>query len=122
MLYILLARLTDDGQQRMIQNPDTFSSVTSEVHVPGTQLLARYAVLGQYDFVIMVEASEPESVARLSIELGGRCGLHVETLLALSAHTLAEPWDPQWKLETTRVGEPGTGPEEEPERPSGAAP
>ena len=91
MLYILLARLTDEGQRRLADNPETFTRVTNELAVPGAQLLARYAVLGQYDFVVMAEASDPESMAKLSIELGARCGLHIETLMALSANILAEP-------------------------------
>ena len=92
-MYILLARLTDAGHQRMLDNPDLFSQVSSEVKVPGTQLLARYAVLGQYDFVLMAEANTVETMARLSLELGARLGIHIETLPALSAGVLAEQWD-----------------------------
>ena len=31
MMYILLGRLTDAGQQSMLDNPDLFSQVSSEV-------------------------------------------------------------------------------------------
>jgi uncharacterized protein with GYD domain len=93
MLYILLTRLNADGQQMMLDNPEMFNEVCERVHVPGTQLLARYAVLGQYDFVLMAEARDPESMARLSLELGARARVHVETLSAISIGLLSEPWD-----------------------------
>ena len=91
MLYILLARLSDAGQRRMLEDPDFFTRVFTEIEVPGTQLLARYAVLGQYDFVLMAEANDVETAARLSLELGARADIHIETLSAVSTHLHAEP-------------------------------
>src|SRR5262245_56200990 len=99
MLYILLARLSDEGQKRMVDNPDLFNSVCSDLNVPGTQLLARYGVLGEYDFVVIAEATDPECIARLSMNLGARAGLHIETLSAISANFLAMPWDDSLKNE-----------------------
>lgn len=106
MLYILLARFTDEGQQRMLQDPDTFTKVCTEVSVHGAQLLARYAVLGQYDYVLMAEANDAEVMARLSLELGARAGIHIESLTAVSAGFLAEPWDPTAMLAATAKEEP----------------
>ncbi len=97
MLYILLARLSDDGQKRMLDNPDLFNTVCAQLDVPGTQLLARYGVLGEYDFVLIAEASNNESIARLSLSLGARAGLHIETLPAITANFLEMP-----KTENTR--------------------
>ena len=91
MIYFLLARLSGQGQQAMRDNPEILNDVCREVSVPGTQLLARYAVLGQYDFVLMAEAKDPLSVARLSVELGARARIHIETLPAISIGLLAEP-------------------------------
>lgn len=91
MLYILLARLSDDGQKKMLENPELFNDVCSDLSVPGTQLLARYGVLGEYDFVLIAEAANNESVARLSLSLGARAGLHIETLPAITANFLDMP-------------------------------
>ena len=93
MLYILLARLNDEGQQRMLQNPDMYIDLCNKVSVPGAQLLARYAVLGQYNFVLIAEANDAEPMARLSLELGARARVHTESLHAVSAGFLAEPWE-----------------------------
>ena len=89
MLYILLATLTTDGQQKLIDNPDLINDVAKQVNVPGASLLSRYMVLGRYDFVLVAEAEDPESAARLSLEFGLRAGVHTETLQAINVDLLA---------------------------------
>ena len=89
MLYILLATLTTDGQQKLIDNPDLINEVAQQVKVPGASLMARYMVLGRYDFVVIAEADGPESAARLSLEFGLRAGVHTETLQAINVDLLA---------------------------------
>ena len=42
-----------------------------------------YGVLGNYDFVSMVEAPDNASIARFSLNLGVRAGVHVTTLPAI---------------------------------------
>ena len=44
---------------------------------------AQWAVLGQYDFVNIVEAPDEKTVARVSMELGSRGTAHYETLTAI---------------------------------------
>ena len=90
MLYILLARLTDDGLQECLENPDAFAEACSSVDVPGTQLLARYATLGQYDFVVLVEADGAQQMSRLSVVLGAKANVHVESMQATSAQLMVE--------------------------------
>ena len=90
MLFILLARLTDEGLQEYERNPDTFADAYSSVDVPGTQLLARYATLGQYDFVVMVEADGAQQVSRLSVVLGARAHVHIESMQATGTQLMAE--------------------------------
>ena len=68
MLYILLATLTTDGQRKLIDNPDLINQVAKEINVPHASLLSRYMVLGRYDFVLIAQADDPESAARLSLE------------------------------------------------------
>ena len=93
MLFILLCRLTEAGQQEMLRDPDTFSHAAETIHVDGAQILARYAVLGRYDYIAMVEARTHEDVARLSLELGAKARVHIETLSTVSVRQLGEPDD-----------------------------
>ena len=90
MLFILLARLTDDGLQEYQENPDAFAEACRSVHVPGTQILARYATLGQYDFVVLVEADGAQQMSRLSVVLGARGHVHIESMQATGAQLMAE--------------------------------
>ena len=90
-LYFLLGTLTSTGQQLVHDNPDLLVNATRDILVRGAEILGRYAVLGRYDFVIMVEADDNEAVARLSIEIGVRTGMHVETLPAIAIGFLADP-------------------------------
>ena len=82
-LYFLLGSLTHDGQRMLHSNSNLISDRTRDLNVPGAEILGQYAVLGRYDFVMMVEADDNDAVARLSLELGMRTGLHLETLPAI---------------------------------------
>ena len=60
------------------------------ISIPGVQSLGLYAVLGQYDFITIVEASSNEEIARFSIELGVRAHVHITTLPAIPVSRLEE--------------------------------
>ncbi len=71
-------------------NPDLVMDAVRECDCPGAEIMGQYAVLGKYDFVMLAEAEDNESAARLSLELGVRVGLHVETLPAMAIGVLSE--------------------------------
>jgi putative ABC transport system permease protein len=50
-------------------------------------LLAEYAVLGQYDFVTVVEAPDNETVSSISIEMGARGSVQMMTMPAIPLDT-----------------------------------
>ena len=89
-LYFLLGTLTASGQQKVYDSRDMFMEATPGIKVDGAEILGQYAVLGRYDFVMMVEADDNDAVARLSLELGVRIGLHIETLPAIAIGFLTE--------------------------------
>ncbi len=112
MLYILLCTVTEEGQQKMLRDPEMFSVVAGEIHVDGTQILARYAVLGRYDYVAMVEAHTHEDVARLSIELGARALVHIETLPTIAVSQLVDnSSDDLRELTSVRLPKPSFNPD-----------
>ena len=78
--YILLMRLTAEGQVRALNDPNYLLRVESEIDMPAVQTLGVYAVLGDYDFVTLVEANGNDVIARFSLELGVKAGVHVTTL------------------------------------------
>ena len=99
-LYFLLANLTPTGQQLLHDNHDLVVEAARDIEIDGAEILGQYAVLGKYDFLMMVEADDNDAVARLSLEMGVRIGLHIETLPAIAIGFLRQTPsdDPAWSL------------------------
>jgi len=81
--YIMLSNLTDDGAKAIRKNPNRIKEVNKEIEKLGVKVMAQYAVLGPYDFVNIVEASDNATVARVSAELASRGSIKLTTLPAL---------------------------------------
>ena len=99
-LYFLLGTLTPAGQQMVYENRDLVTDASRDIDVEGAEILGQYAVLGKYDYLMLVEADDNDAVARLSLEIGVRVGLHIETLPAIAVGFLSEGLadDPAWRL------------------------
>ena len=82
-MYVLLMTLTPEGRERAAGDPHRVAEAENRVHVAGVDLLGLYGVLGEYDFVGIVEADDNETVARFSLELGVEAGVHVQTMPAI---------------------------------------
>jgi uncharacterized protein with GYD domain len=89
-LYFLLARLNETGQKMLLRNPDMMVEAVQECRHDGAHILGQYAVLGQCDYVMMVEADDNEAVGRLALELGVKAGLHSETMPAMAIAGFAD--------------------------------
>ena len=81
--YVMLSRLSPDGVKTLKKNPDRIKAVNSEVEALGAKVLSQYALLGAYDFLTVLEAPDPETVARVSVELGLSGTATFETLAAI---------------------------------------
>jgi uncharacterized protein with GYD domain len=82
-IYIMLSTLTDEGRKTIKKHPERIEEVNREIESMGSKVLAQYAVLGEYDFVNILEAPNNEAIAKLSIELGSRGTVHIVTLPAI---------------------------------------
>ena len=104
-LYFLLGTLTSTGQQMVHDDHEVVVDATRNIEIDGAEILGQYAVLGRYDFVMMVEANDNDAVARLSLEVGVRTGLHIETLPAIAVGFLSEGQenDPAWRLTSIEI-------------------
>jgi uncharacterized protein with GYD domain len=79
----MLSTLTPEGVQTLKSNPQRIREVNKEIEQLGATVKAQWAVLGQYDFVNVVEAPDEATIARVSLELGSRGTAHYETLSAI---------------------------------------
>ena len=82
--YVMLTNLTDEGRKTVKQNPERIREVNKEVEAMGVKILAQYALLGQFDFVNILEATNNEVVVRVAVELGSRGTLQTMTLAAMT--------------------------------------
>ena len=81
--FVMLSTLTPEGVQTLKSNPQRIREVNKEIEQLGVTVTAQWAVLGQYDFVNVVEAPDEKTIARVSMELGSRGTAHYETLSAI---------------------------------------
>ncbi len=81
--YVMLSSLTPDGVQTIKNNPQRIREVNKEIEQLGASVKAQWAVLGQYDFVNVVEAPDEKTMIRISMELGSRGTARYETLTAI---------------------------------------
>ena len=82
--YILISSLTDEGRKTLKERPERLAEVNKEVESMGGRITAQYAVLGEFDFVTVLEAPSNEAVAKISVELGSRGTLQITSIPALS--------------------------------------
>ncbi|MBM3148632.1 MAG: GYD domain-containing protein [Chloroflexi bacterium] len=81
--YLMLTTLTGEGRKKIEEYPEWLRELNKEVEFMGVKILAQYGLLGQYDFVNIVEAPSDEVAAKLAIHLSARGGLQTLTLTAI---------------------------------------
>jgi len=86
--YLLLTTLTGEGRKKMEEYPELLKELNKEVEYMGVKILAQYGLLGQYDFVNIIEAPSDEIAAKVAIHLSARGGLQTLTLTAIPLDSL----------------------------------
>ena len=103
-LYIQLLTLTPEGRAEALRDPHNIIYARDAIGETGVQNLALYGVLGAYDYVNIVEATDNEAITRFSIQLGVKAGVHITTLPAISVGQMKAPESqnlPQLETEVT---------------------
>jgi len=81
--YIMLSTIGPDGAATLRENPERLKEVNTEVEAMGVTVLEQYALLGDYDFLNIVEAPDVDTVARMAISLAARGTLKTRTMPAI---------------------------------------
>jgi uncharacterized protein with GYD domain len=87
--FLLLSTLSGDGRRALEEYPEKLKELNKEVEYMGVKIVAQYALLGQYDFVTIVEAPSNEKAAELAIHMSAG-GLQSLTLAAIPLDKLIE--------------------------------
>ena len=81
--YVMLSTLGPDGAARLRENPRRLKEVNSELEAMGVKVLEQYALLGQYDFLTILDAPDDVTVARVATTLAARGTLKTLTIKAI---------------------------------------
>ena len=101
--YVMLSTIGPDGWATIREKPSRIRGVTDEVEAMGLKVIAQYAVMGQYDFVNIIEAPDEATMARAAVMLAARGTMRSTTLQALSVDEL---------VAALEVGDPKAGPQQ----------
>ena len=81
--YILLSSLTPGGLETLRERPERLKEVNAEIERMGARVVAQYAVLGPYDFINILEAPDEKTIAKVSVAIGARGTVRIQTLTAI---------------------------------------
>jgi uncharacterized protein with GYD domain len=93
--YIMLSHLTDEGRKTLQERPERLREVNKEVEAMGAKIVAQYAGLGGFDFVNVIEAPGNDAMMRISMELGSRGTIRIETMAALNIAGFVDALQPK---------------------------
>lgn len=86
----MLSTLGPDGWETVRQKPDRILEVRKEVEQLGLKVLAQYALLGQYDFLNLIEAPDERTMANAAVMLAARGTMRTTTLQAIPVEDFVE--------------------------------
>jgi len=82
--YITLLRYTQQGIQNLSESPTRLDAAKEGFRKMGAELKEYYATTGQYDAVVISEAPDDETIAKLSLAIGKQGNVRTETLRAFT--------------------------------------
>ena len=85
--FAMLSTLGPDGSARLRENPERLREVSAEVESMGVQVLHQFAVLGQWDFLNIIEAPDEVVMAKVATTLASRGTLKTMTLPLIDIDT-----------------------------------
>ena len=86
----MLSTLGPGGWATLRENPDRLREVSNEVESMGLKVVAQYALMGQWDFLNIIEAPDEAAMAKAAVSLAARGTMRTTTLQALPIEMLIE--------------------------------
>lgn len=81
--FVMLSIISPDGAARLRENPERLREVNAEVAAMGGRIEHQVALLGQWDFLTILETPDVATMTRIATALNGRGTLKTRTLTAL---------------------------------------
>jgi len=83
-IYVQLLKWTEQGRKNAESLPDRVDAVQKKVEGMGVKVIGHYLTMGQYDQIIVSEAPDDETVAKISMMVAGRGNVMSETCRAFT--------------------------------------
>jgi uncharacterized protein with GYD domain len=97
-VFVMLSTIGPDGFHKLNTQPERLREVNDEVESLGVKVLHQWALLGQYDFINIIEAPDDVTVAKLATKLAARGTMKTTTIKAIDVddyiNALAQDPDP----------------------------
>ena len=81
--FVMLSTIGPDGFATLTSNPQRIKQVNADAESMGAQVVAQWAVLGQWDFISIIEAPDEKVMSRIATTLAARGTLKTRTLTAI---------------------------------------
>ncbi|VVB97560.1 GYD domain protein [uncultured archaeon] len=88
--YVIISTLTDEGAKTLKKNPGRVKEVNEEIKEMGVNVLDQYVVLGNFDFLTIVEADDESKVAKAIVEILSRGSIRTSTYKAIPVDEFIE--------------------------------
>ena len=88
--FMMLSILGPDGFATVRENPTRIRAVNDEVEAMGARVVHQYALLGQWDFLNIIEAPDEVTMAKIATALNARGTLKTRTLTAIDIDEFIE--------------------------------
>jgi uncharacterized protein with GYD domain len=82
-VFVMLSTLGPQGSATLREHPDRLRQVNVDVEAMGVKILHQYALLGQWDFITIIEAPDTFTMSKLARTLAARGTLKTTTLTAI---------------------------------------
>ena len=82
--YISFLKYTQQGAQNIKDSPKRLDAARKAYQAAGAKLKEFYLVMGRYDAVVIAEAPDEATVAKLALALGALGNIRTETMRAFT--------------------------------------
>jgi len=88
--YILLARFTQKGVERIEDGPARIEAARKTLESLGGKLQSIYLTMGRYDSVAIIDAPDDAAAAKFSIAIGAQGNVKIESMRAFNEKEYGE--------------------------------
>jgi len=82
--YIILIRYTQQGMQSIKESPARLDAARKTFKAMGAELKSWFLLMGQYDAMVIAEAPDDDTIAKLALAVGALGNVSTQTVRAFT--------------------------------------